>query len=207
MLTIHADSRGRALAVEGARIAEAGPLEVLVAAFPRARVRQWPGILTPGLVNPYGTELLEGAYHPDPREADALGTEPLTGAALTALATAQSLDDARRGASARRGVQRMLAHGTVAVACADGELGSRPVRDAVRRSGLTIVNRRGHPGGTPALDLYAAGTPVEFAPPIRRDSPAHFAVFDVRDEAELAERGAGTCVATVIEGRLLYRRR
>ncbi|WP_329220071.1 hypothetical protein OG352_25615 [Streptomyces sp. NBC_01485] len=207
MLTIHADSKGRALAVEGARIAEAGPLEGLVAAFPRARVRQWPGILTPGLVNPHGTELLEQAYHPDPREADELGTEPLTGAALAALAMAQPLDDARWGASARRGVQRMLAHGTVAAACEAGELRSRTVRDAVRRSGLTIVSRLGHPGGAPSLDPYAAGLPVEFAPPRERHSAARFAVFDVRDEAELAERGAGTCVATVIEGRLLYRRR
>ncbi|MFH0178213.1 hypothetical protein [Streptomyces cacaoi] len=203
MLTIHADSTGRALAVEGARIAEAGPLEQLVAAYPSARVRRWPGILTPGLVNPHGTELLEGAYHPDPREADELGTEPLTGDALTALAP----DDARWGASARRGVQRMLAHGTVAVAC--GELRRRAVRDAVARSGLTVVGRPATPhlGGVPSLDPYACGLPVEFAPPRERGSAARFAVFDVPDEAALADLGAATCVATVIEGRLVYRRR
>ncbi|WP_314223451.1 hypothetical protein [Streptomyces zaehneri] len=202
MLTIHADSRGRALAVEGALIAEAGPLERLVAAYPSARVRRWPGILTPGLVNPHGTELLEGAYHPDPREADELGTEPLTGDALTALAP----DDARWGASARRGVQRMLAHGTVAVAC-EG-LRRRAVRDAVARSGLAVVGRPApRPGGVPSLDPYACGLPVEFAPPRERGSAARFAVFDVPDEAALSTRGAGTCVATVIEGRLLYRRR
>ncbi|QJT03374.1 hypothetical protein G9272_26405 [Streptomyces asoensis] len=203
MLTIHADSRGRALAVEGARIAETGPLEQLVAAYPSARVRQWPGILTPGLVNPHGTELLEGAYHPDPREAEELGAEPLTGDALTALAP----DDARWGASARRGVQRMLAHGTVAVAC--GELRRRAVRDAVARSGLAVVGRPATPhlGGVPSLDPYACGLPVEFAPPRERGSAARFAVFDVPDEAALSTRGAGTCVATVIEGRLVYRRR
>ncbi|MEV3966391.1 hypothetical protein AB0M34_36960, partial [Nocardia sp. NPDC050193] len=98
MLTIHADSRGRALAVRGAWIAGSAPLEDLVAAHPAARVRRWPGILTPGLVNAHGTELLEGAYHPDPREAGELGAEPLTGPALAALAP----DDARWGASARR---------------------------------------------------------------------------------------------------------
>ncbi|MCX5368740.1 hypothetical protein OG613_26475 [Streptomyces sp. NBC_00015] len=202
MLTIHADSRGRALAVEGAGIAEAGPLEQLVAAYPSARVRRWPGILTPGLVNPHGTELLEGAYHPDPREADELGTEPLTGDALTALAP----DDARWGASARRGVQRMLAHGTVAVACE--ELRRRTVRDAVARSGLAVVDRPApRPGGVPSLDPYACGLPVEFAPPRERGSAARFAVFDVPDEAALADLGAATCVATVIEGRLVYRRR
>ncbi|MFE7928310.1 hypothetical protein ACFU6S_06150 [Streptomyces sp. NPDC057456] len=201
MQTIHADSRGRALAVEGARIAAAGPLEQLVAAYPSARVRRWPGILTPGLVNPHGTELLEGAYHPDPREADELGTEPLTGDVLTALAP----DDARWGASARRGVQRMLAHGTVAVACE--ELRRRAVRDAVARSGLAVVGRLGSPGGVPSLDPYACGLPVEFAPPRERGSAARFAVFDVPDEAALADLGAATCVATVIEGRLVHRRR
>ncbi|MFD7134091.1 hypothetical protein [Streptomyces sp. NPDC059894] len=201
MLTIHADSRGWAFAVDGAWIAEAGPLEKLLADHPRARVRQWPGILTPGLVNPYGTELLEEAYHPDPREADELGTEPLTGDALTALA----MDDARWGASARRGVQRMLAHGTVAAACES--LRNRAVRDAVRRSGLAVVDRLGRPPGAPSLDPYASGRPAEFAPPRERGSAARFAVFDVPDEAALVERGAATCVATVVEGRLVYRRR
>lgn len=201
MLTIHADSRGRALAVKGAWIGGAGQLEDLVAAHPGARVRQWPGILTPGLINLHGNELLEEAYHPDPREADELGTEPLTGDALAALA----MDDARWGASARRGVQRMLAHGTVRAACET--LTNRAVRDAVHRSGLAVMGRIGRPGGTPALDPYASGIPVEFAEPRERDSAARFAFFDVRDEAELAERGAGTCVATVADGRLVYRRR
>ncbi|MEV5435255.1 hypothetical protein AB0K80_04375 [Streptomyces sp. NPDC052682] len=201
MLTLHADSRGRALAVEGARIAGTGRLEDLAAAHPHARVRTWPGILTPGIVTPYGTELLEEAYHPDPREADELGTEPLTGDALTALAP----DDARWGASARRGIQRMLAHGTVAAACE--ELRNRAVRDAVHRSGLGVVRRLGRPAGVPALDPYASGGPVTFAPERERGSAARFAVFDVRDEAELAERGAGTCVATVLDGRLVFRRR
>ncbi|GAA3577146.1 hypothetical protein [Streptomyces osmaniensis] len=201
MLTIHADSRGRALAVKGAWIAGAGQLEDLVAAHPGARVRQWPGILTPGLINLHGNELLEQAYHPDPREADELGTEPLTGDALAALA----MDDARWGASARRGVQRMLANGTVRAACET--LTNRAVRDAVHRSGLAVMGRIGRPGGTPALDPYASGIPVEFAEPRERDSAARFAFFGVRDEAELAERGAGTCVATVADGRLLYRRR
>ncbi|QKZ19543.1 hypothetical protein [Streptomyces chartreusis] len=201
MLTIHADSRGRALAVKGAWIAGTGQLEDLVAAHPGARVRQWPGILTPGLINLHGNELLEQAYHPDPREADELGTEPLTGDALAALA----MDDARWGASARRGVQRMLANGTVRAACET--LTNRAVRDAVHRSGLAVMGRIGRPGGTPALDPYASGLPVEFAEPREPDSAARFAFFDVRDEAELAERGAGICVATVVDGRLVYRRR
>jgi hypothetical protein len=201
LLTIHADSRGRALAVEGELIAAAGPLEELAAAYPHARVRTWPGILTPGLVNLHGTELLEEAYHPDPREAGELGTEPLTGAALAALA----LDDVRWGASARRGAQRMLAHGTVAAACAP--LRNRAVRDAVQRTGLLLAGRTGRPPGVPSLDPYAAGVPVEFEPPRTPGSAARFAVFAVQDETELAERGAGTCVATVLAGRLVFRRR
>ncbi|MFC9927044.1 hypothetical protein [Streptomyces sp. NPDC127190] len=201
MLTIHADSRGRALAVEGELIAAAGTLEELAGAYPRARVRQWPGILTPGLVNTHGTELLEQAYHPDPREADELGTEPLTGAALAALA----LDDARWGASARRGAQRMLAHGTVAAACA--ELTNRAVRDAVRRTGLVLAGRAARPPGVPSLDPFATGAPAVFAPAPGPGSAARFAVFDVPDETELTERGAATCVATVLSGRLLFRRR
>ncbi|GGS12229.1 hypothetical protein GCM10010269_59230 [Streptomyces humidus] len=201
MLTVHVDSRGRALAVKGAWIADAGPPEELLAAHPGARVRTWPGILTPGLVNLHGNELLEEAYHPDPREADELGVEPLTGDALAALV----MDDVRWGASARRGVQRMLAHGTVRAACE--ELHNRAVRDAVRRTGLALMGRIGRPGGTPSLDPCAAGLPVEFAAPRERHSAARFAVFDVRDEAELAERGAGTCVATVVDGRLVHRRR
>ncbi|MEU0334072.1 hypothetical protein [Streptomyces sp. NPDC006193] len=201
MLTLHADSRGHALAVEGEWIAGAGPLEELAAAHPHARVRTWPGILTSGFVNLHGTELLEESYHPDPREAGLLGTEPLTGDALTALGP----DDARWGASARRGVQRMLAHGTVAAACEP--LRNRAVRDAVRRTGLGVVGRPGRPGGVPSLDPLACGLPPECPPPREAGSAARFAVFDVRDEAELAERGTGTCVATVLAGRLVFRRR
>ncbi|GHH20115.1 imidazolonepropionase-like domain-containing protein [Streptomyces lanatus] len=201
MLTIHADSRDHALLVEGDWIADSGQLADLVAAHPRARVRQWPGILTPGLINIHGTELLEEAYHPDPREAAELGTEPLMGDALAAL----HMDDARWGASARRGVQRMLAYGTVRAACE--ELRNRAVRDAVRRTGLAVMGRIGRPDGVPSLDPCASGRPVVFPPPRERGCAARFAVFDVRDEAELAERGAGTCVATVVDGRLVYRRR
>ena len=118
MLTIHAAPLvvplgGRepladgAVAVDGDRITAVGPFGEVAAKWPAARVRRWPGALTPGLVNRYGPELLEGAYHPDPREAGELGTEPLTGAAFAAL----DLTDARWGASARRGLQRMLRHG------------------------------------------------------------------------------------------------
>jgi hypothetical protein len=205
---------GGAVLVRGAVIEAAGPYGVLAAAHPAARVRRWPGILTPGLLNPCGPELLEGAYHPDPREADELGTEPLTGDALTALAP----DDTRWGASARRGVQRMLAHGTTAVA---GELRREPVADAVARAGLTTVRRAGPPPGPPTLDpllgrplgeviarpLTAAIPHGGSAGPAHPAGPADFAVFDVPAEAALTEHGAATCVATVLRGRIVHRRR
>lgn len=167
--------------VEGAVVAAIGAYEELAAAYPAARVRRWPGALRPGLVNPYGPELLERAYHPDPREADELGTSPI-------LDPDFPLDEARRGGSARRGVQRLLARGVLAVA---GELRSRSVVEAVRRSGLAVLPRSGPaPSGVPSLD---AGSPL---PPLRVGGPARFAVFD-----------AGVCVVAVLDGRLVYRAR
>ncbi|WP_112470268.1 hypothetical protein [Streptomyces triticisoli] len=216
MLTIHAADLlvtadrvrpavvpGGAVLVDGRVLAGLGTYQELAAARPQARVRRWPGLIAPGLVNPYGPELLEQTYHPDPREAEELGTEPVTGAALASL----PMTDARWGASARRGVQRMLAHGTVAVA---GELRHPAVVDAVRRAGLTVEERFGDPTGPPALDPLAGRSLADavlmpLAPLDGMD--ATFAVFDVPDEAALAVRGAASCVATVLGGRLVYRRR
>ncbi|MFF7855916.1 hypothetical protein [Streptomyces sp. NPDC007904] len=216
MLTIHAadllvpGARRPALPdgavlVSGREIAAVGPYEQLAAAHPAARVRRWPGVLTPGLLNPDGPELLEHAYHPDPREAGELGTEPLTGAALAQLA----MTDARWGAGARRGVQRLLAHGVVAVA---GELRRPAVVDAVHRAGLRVEPRSGVPAGPAALDPLAGRSLAEailrpLPPDGAAGAEATFAVFDVPDEAALAARGAGTCVATVVAGRLVHRRR
>jgi hypothetical protein len=196
---------GGAVLVDGRELAATGPYKELAAAHPTARVRRWPGLLTPGLLNPYGPELLEQAYHPDPREADELGTEPLMGDALAAL----PMTDARWGASARRGVQRMLAHGTVAVA---GDLWRPAVVDAVHRAGLSEEERFAPPVGPPTLDpLAGRGLAEAILLPLPPDDvdgrDATFAVFDVPDEAALAERGAGTCVATVVAGRLVHRRR
>ncbi|MET7390225.1 hypothetical protein [Streptomyces sp. NPDC005385] len=199
MLTIHAAERSPETAVlaDGATVAAVGPYEELAAAHPSARVRHWPGILTPGLLNPYGPELLEAMYHPDPREAAGFGTEPIGGERARRIFRA---DPSRVGASARRGVQRLLAHGTVAVA---GELTSRPVVDAVRRAGLAVGRRPDRLAGPAAL----SPTPLILLPGPTPGGPARFAVFDVADRAELVLRGAGTCVATVIGGRLVYRSR
>ncbi|MEQ8142837.1 hypothetical protein [Streptomyces sp. OP7] len=199
MLTLHvADaSPGTAVLVDGAIVAAVGPHEELAAAHPDARLRRWPGIMTPGLLNPYGPELLEQAYHPDPREADRLGTEPLFGLRARALLAS---GPSARGASARRGVQRLLAHGTVAVA---GELRSREALDAVRRAGIALAGRPAALPGTPAL----SPVPLVLLPSLAVGKPARFAVFDVPDRDALVREGASTCVATVVAGRLVHRRR
>ncbi|GFH36247.1 hypothetical protein [Streptomyces pacificus] len=217
MLTIHAADLllpggrgvpvpGGAVAVLGSGIAAVGGYGDVAAAYPRARVRRWPGVLTPGLCNRYGPELLERAYHPDPREADELGAEPLTGPALAAL----DMTEARWGASARRGAQRMLAHGTVAVA---GDFRCRAVLDAVVRAGLVREERFTEPEGRPSLDPFAGRPAAEaFRAPLGPGGGgADFAVFDVPHGgdplAALHEYGARSCVATVLGGRLVYRRR
>ncbi|MFE0099499.1 hypothetical protein [Streptomyces sp. NPDC059009] len=197
MLTLHVAERSpeTAVLVEGASVAAVGPYEDLATAYPSARVRRWPGILTPGLLNPYGPELLEATYHPDPREAAELGTAPLTGERAKAIFRT---DPSRLGASARRGVQRLLAHGTVAIA---GELHARPVLDAIRRAGLAVGQRPPQLPGPASL----SPSPLILLPPLAAGGPARFAVFDVADRAELVRRGPGTCVATVVAGRLVYR--
>ncbi|MEU6084754.1 hypothetical protein [Streptomyces sp. NPDC047108] len=227
MLTVHvADDlwpgpgtevvRCGAVAVEGTVIAAVGPYEQVTAERPGARIRRWPGLLTPGLVNRRAGRLLEAVYHPDPREADDLGTEPVTDAALAG---------ARLGASARRGIQRMLAHGTTAVA---GEFRAPEVRTALARAGMTVVGGPGTDASlAPSLDPLAGGVGDEvFAGVLAPGGRADFAVFavgavdDAGDDTTdavtgsggdprqaLAARGAGTCVATVLGGRLVYRGR
>lgn len=193
-----------AVAVDGARIAALGPYDEVAAAHPGARVRRWPGVLTPGLRQWHGKWLLERAYHPDPREYELLGDRPLTGDRLAAL----EMTETRWAGSARRGLQQMLRHGTTAVC---GAFHDPVVRAAVARSGLTVVSARGAPGTLledPNLDPFrnAYGFADAFPAPPAVGARADLAVFDVPDEAALPVAGAGSCVATVLGGRLVYRR-
>ncbi|MDH6126189.1 hypothetical protein [Kitasatospora sp. GP82] len=181
-----------AVLVDGAVVAALGPYGELAERAAAARVRQWDGLLTPGLLNPYGSWLLERAYHPDPREQ--LGAEPLL--------LDEEPDAERRGGSARRGLQRMLAYGTTAVA---GPFELPSVRTAVARSGLTALPGDGAVGG---LDpLASADLAQAVHRPLTVGGRADFAVFGVRSAEELARAGAGCCLATVLGGRLLFRRR
>ncbi|WP_306321122.1 MULTISPECIES: hypothetical protein [unclassified Streptomyces] len=197
MPTLHVDGDDFAVLVEGDTVKALGPYEELAAAHPSARVRRWPGILTPGLLNPYGPEILEHTYHPDPREADTYGTAPIGGERAREIFRA---DPSRLGASARRGVQRLFAHGTVALA---GELRSKAVLEVARRSGLAFGARPERLPGPVSL----SPKPLVLLPGLVVGGPARFAVFDVTDRAELVRRGASTCVATAVAGRLVYRGR
>ncbi|MET8745065.1 hypothetical protein [Streptomyces sp. NPDC004728] len=208
MLTVHAADAvhgapggADSVAVDGGVVVAVGAYGELTAARPQARVRRWSGLITPGLLNEAAPVLLEAAYHPDPREADELGTEPLTGDALTAL----GMDDARWGASARRGLQRMLRHGTTAVR---GPFTRPAVRTAVARSGLRVHAPGPVPGRPASLDpLAVVAEPGEaFATALTVGGPADLAVFGVADLAALRAEGAGSCVATVLGGRLVFRR-
>ncbi|MFB7008377.1 hypothetical protein ACFCZY_09925 [Streptomyces sp. NPDC056237] len=196
-----------AVAVAGDRIVALGPYDEVVAAHPAARVRAWPGVITPGLRQWHGLWLLTRCYHPDPREADALGDQPLWGEQFERLAA--GMDATRRAGSVRRGLQQMLRHGTTHVA---GRFHDPAVRIAVARSGLTEVSAVGAPGitaGRPSLDPFMEGydLPGSVHGPLTVGGRADLAVFDVPDEATLCAVGAGRCVATVLGGRLVYRRR
>ncbi|MDA5280562.1 imidazolonepropionase-like domain-containing protein [Streptomyces sp. NPDC054904] len=194
---------GGAVLVDGDRIVRAGPFAELAADAPHARVRRWPGVLTPGLLARGADELLERTYYPDdPYEITELGADPITGRdALDAL----RMTEARWGNSARRGTQKLLARGVVAVA---GRFTVGSVRTAVVRSGLAVLPPVPYEG-RPALDPFAGRESAEdaFHGVLAVGAPARFAVFAVPSPEDLQALGAGTCVATVIGGRLLHRRR
>ncbi|NUV68930.1 MULTISPECIES: hypothetical protein [unclassified Streptomyces] len=199
-----------AVAVDGDRIAALGPYEEVAAAHPAARVRRWPGLIAPGLRQDRARELLTHCYHPDPREADELGELPLWGEDFERIAV--TMDATRRAGSVRRGLQRMLRHGTTHVA---GPFGADDpaLRTAVARSGLVVQVAPSPPlpvrDGVPDLDPFAAGGDLArtSGAPLTVGGRADLAVFDVPDEAALYGDGPRPCVATVLAGRLVHRAR
>ncbi|MFE5582707.1 hypothetical protein [Kitasatospora sp. NPDC056531] len=198
-----------AVVVRGERVEAVGPYPELAAAHPAARVRDWgPAVLTPGLRNPYGQRALERDYHPDPREG--IGSEPLTDELVGCA------DETRFGASARRGLQRMLGFGVTAVA---GPFERASVRTAVARSGLVVLPGlvalpgSAEPGVGPEESGAGPLDPLAVLPLARAvhgrlaaGDRADFAVFAVDDEGSSGPLPGGA-LATVLGGRLVYRRR
>ncbi|MDX6356147.1 MAG: hypothetical protein QOF98_3050 [Streptomyces sp.] len=150
--------RDGAVLVDGERIAAVGSYEELAAAHPAARVRRWSGTLRAGLAEGSVRELLEGTYHPDPRDPD------------------RPRD---RAESVRRGIHLLLRRGVTAVA---DDFTDPGVRAAVDRGGLVRVPE--------AVSESGYGTALAVG------GRADLAVFDAD----------GTCVATVLAGRLVHRR-
>lgn len=202
-----------AVVVRGELVEAVGPYAELAAAHPSARVRDWGrALLAPGLRNPCGQRLLERDYHPDPREE--LGVEPVVDGLVGCA------DETRYGASARRGLQRMLGYGVTAVA---GPFARAAVRTAVARSGLVALPGAGGPLESGAgsldpvgdsLDSVAVLDPLAVLPLARAvhgrvaaGGRADFAVFPVVVEEGGVRPVAGGCLATVLGGRLVYRRR
>ncbi|MER7849840.1 hypothetical protein ABTZ03_38565 [Kitasatospora sp. NPDC096077] len=197
-----------AVVVRGELVEAVGPYEELAAAHPAARVRDWgPAVLTPGLCNPCGQRLLERDYHPDPREE--IGVEPVADGLVGCT------DETRYGASARRGLQRMLGFGVTAVA---GPFERASVRTAVGRSGLVPLPGPTASAGSPGEPVAGEGAldPLTVLPLARAvhgrvavGGRADFAVFPASpaSPASPVSPAAGGCLATVLGGRLVYRRR
>jgi cytosine/adenosine deaminase-related metal-dependent hydrolase len=185
-----------AVVVRGERVEAVGPYPELAAAHPAARVRDWgPAVLTPGLRNPYGQRALERDYHPDPREG--IGSEPLTDELVGCA------DETRFGASARRGLQRMLGFGVTAVA---GPFERASVRTAVARSGLVVLPGPAEPGAGPLDPLAVLPLARAVHGRLAAGGRADFAVFAIDDEGNSGPLPGGA-LATVLGGRLVYRRR
>ncbi|MFG2846271.1 hypothetical protein ACGF12_24325 [Kitasatospora sp. NPDC048296] len=185
-----------AVVVRDERVEAVGPYPELAAAHPAARVRDWgPAVLTPGLRNPYGQRALERDYHPDPREG--IGSEPLTDELVGCA------DETRFGASARRGLQRMLGFGVTAVA---GPFERASVRTAVVRSGLVVLPGPAEPGAGLLDPLAVLPLARAVHGRLAAGGRADFAVFAVGDEGKSGPLPGGA-LATVLGGRLVYRRR
>ncbi|WP_042390783.1 imidazolonepropionase-like domain-containing protein [Streptacidiphilus melanogenes] len=93
MLTIHTGTNHDAVAVEGDRIAAVADVDALRAAYPGARVREWPGELRPGVG--WDSTLPQA---PSPRER----VHALLLRGVTAVAPGSLSDDPGLGPAAAR---------------------------------------------------------------------------------------------------------
>jgi cytosine/adenosine deaminase-related metal-dependent hydrolase len=119
-----------AVLVDGARITAVGTRAELVAANPAARVRDWPGVLTPGLVNAHAH-----TQYTDFADLATLGL-PFPEWLHRMVVRRGEFTDAMWQESTRRGLHQMLSTGTTAVA----DIVTEPVvLAAIARSGLAGV--------------------------------------------------------------------
>jgi cytosine/adenosine deaminase-related metal-dependent hydrolase len=159
--------RDGAVAVDGDRIVAVGSRKDLTVAHPRVRVRQWSGILTPGLVNAH--------THLQYTDFAALASSGLAFPEWIRSLTAQRADytEARWQESARRGVHYLLRSGTTAVAdvvtdeCVLTPVGRSGIGgvfylEVIADDKLWTAERRAKLLG--ALDTAPAGTVVGISP-------------------------------------------
>jgi cytosine/adenosine deaminase-related metal-dependent hydrolase len=119
-----------AVLVDGDRVTAVGPRAGLVAEHPEARVRDWPGVLTPGLVNSHAH-----TQYTDFAELAASGL-PFPEWLGQMVVKRGQFNDAMWQESTRRGLHQMLATGTTAVA----DIVTEPVvLAAIARSGIRGV--------------------------------------------------------------------
>lgn len=120
-----------AVAVDGDRVLLVGGAHEVCATLPDARVRTWPGVLTPGLVNAH-------AHLQYTDFADLAGAGLAFPEWIARLVARRAEFTARQWrTSARRGVHALLATGTTAVADIVTDL---PALEPVARSGLAGVS-------------------------------------------------------------------
>ncbi len=119
--------RDGAVAVSGDTIAAVGPLDAVLAAVPDARVRRWPGVLTPGMVNAHA--------HLQYTDFGDLATSglPFFTWIRTLTERRRTWAPAQWRESARRGVHELLRTGTTCVADVVTDAAVLPV---LARSGL-----------------------------------------------------------------------
>ena len=121
---------GGAVLVDGDRITAVGTRDDLVAAHPDARVRDWPGILTPGLVNAHAH-----TQYTDFGDLATLGL-PFPEWLHKMVVRRGEFTDSMWQESTRRGLHQMLSTGTTAVA----DIVTEPVvLSAIARTGMAGV--------------------------------------------------------------------
>ncbi|MFE2104847.1 hypothetical protein ACFXAF_03080 [Kitasatospora sp. NPDC059463] len=221
-----------AVLVRGELVEAVGPYAGLAAAHPAARVRDWgDALLTPGLRNPYGHWLLERAYHPDPREG--VGDEPVPDGLAGERDETRCGGSARRGLQRmlgcgvtavagpfeRASVRTAVARSGLAVlpgggadagagtgAGVEAGAGAGPLDPLAVLPLAEAVHGRVAAGGRADFAVFAPGG--VFPSQGRVQAPVQgLGQVQGQTQGRPEGEGAGECRATVLAGRLVFRRR